>query len=252
MGLNALPEDEDRAKKEEEGAEAEKDRRTEAEKRGQRTEAEKRRLRAEEFRCSPRKLNAEQIRCLSSFPRSQFVLPDSMSWPPIEAGWLDLYSGERGVATVLAKEYGCWSLCFDIAHSETEGLYDAELRTKIERAIALECFLGGGGGPVCSSFSTAITPPVRSRDWPYGREDVSEVMLEKLQRGNNLALWTFKVLELMLSLSLVVWNGEPCNELDVPSPRVGSFDAAVSFIALLAGGLLPLQGAMEEENKIRN
>lgn len=209
MGMNALPEDEDRAKKEEEGAEAEKDRRTEAGKRGQRTEAEKRRLRTEEFGCSPRKLNAEQIRCLSSFSRNQFVLPDSMSWPPTEAGWLDLYSGERGVATVLAKEYGCWSLCFDITHSETEDLYDAELRTKIERAIALECFLGGGGGPVCSSFSTAITPPVRSRDWPYGREDVSEAMLEKLQRGNDLALWTFKVLELMLSLSLVVWMENP-------------------------------------------
>ena len=171
--------------------------------------AGKRRKTEATWTSTSRPLKKEQRDYLATFSKDQFVLPEGASWPPKTAGWLDLYSGERGVADELAKEYGCWSLCFDIEHSAAEDLFDKELRSKIRRAVQLGCFIGGGGGPVCASFSTAITPPVRTRLFPYGRKDVSEAMQEKLRKGNDMALWTFGIIRLFLSLSLVVWMENP-------------------------------------------
>ena len=159
---------------------------------------------------------------IETFNEDQFILPAGVRWPRRQAGWLDLYSGERGVAKELAEEHGCWSLCFDIEHSEEADLFNEELRKKVRHAVQLGCFIGGGGGPVCASFSTAITPPVRTRDLPYGREDVSEAMQEKLRKGNDLALWTFGIIELLLTLSLVVWMENPAMSWMFCLPEWGS------------------------------
>ena len=43
-------------------------------------------------------LSAEAIDALKGFPQKQFVLATGIAWPPTRAGFLDLYSGERGVA----------------------------------------------------------------------------------------------------------------------------------------------------------
>ena len=50
-------------------------------------------------------------------------------------------------------------------------------------------FLGWGAAPVCSSFSVAITPPVRNLDFPFGRPDASERMQVKMEEGNQCASW---------------------------------------------------------------
>jgi len=156
------------------------------------------------------KLSREAAEILQSFPTSQFVLPAGCSWPPQEAGFLDLFSGERGVAKEAAK-YGVWSLCVDLEHGPTEDLGDESLRRQLEKAIRAGCFSGLGGGPVCASFSAAITPPVRSRDHPYGRPDVSANMQAKIAEGNSFALWMFSLLRLGMMLKLAVWLENPAS-----------------------------------------
>ncbi len=146
---------------------------------------------------------------LRSFPESQFVFPPGAERRFNRKGCLDLFSGERGVAMTLAQEFGLWSLCFDIEHSEDEDLTDPALIQKLKDCIAAGCFEIGGGGPVCASFSTAVTPPVRSSAFPYGKPQVSARMREKLELGNKMALTTFMLLELMLACSMQVWLENP-------------------------------------------
>ena len=154
------------------------------------------------------KLSEGAVRALSKFPRSMFVLPKGQQWPPREKGFLDLFSGERGVAHFLAGQ-GCWSLCVDITHGAGEDLSLPGLRADLRRLIELDCFDGMGGGPVCTSFSTAITPPVRSKDEPYGKATASQNMKLKMAEGNEMTLWFFSLIECGLAHGLAVWIENP-------------------------------------------
>lgn len=156
------------------------------------------------------KLSPEAKAALAQFGKDKFVLPEGAAFPPEEAGFLDLFSGERGVAKEAAR-LGVWSLCFDIEHGADEDLGAVTLRRQIEEMVRLGCFMGAGGGPVCSSFSTAVTPPVRSREWPKGKPNVSEKMKEKIAIGNDSALWCFKLLDLALSVGASVWLENPAS-----------------------------------------
>ena len=155
------------------------------------------------------KLSLEAIEALSKFPRSMFVLPKGQQWPPREKGYLDLFSGERGVANYLATQ-GCWSICVDITHGANEDLTLPSLRTDLKDLVEKLCFVGMGGGPVCTSFSTAITPPVRSKDEPYGMSTASDKMKIKMAEGNEMTLWFFSLIDLGLRLGLAVWIENPC------------------------------------------
>ena len=155
------------------------------------------------------RLTAAAKAALGQFPSSQIVPSPGMTWPPERAGFLDLFSGERGVAKALARHHHSWSLCFDIADGPNQDLDDPELRRQISDMIKLGCFIGLGGGPVCSSFSMAVRPPVRSRSEPYGKTDMTENMRQKVLHGNQMALWFFSVLALGLSSGLAVWMENP-------------------------------------------
>ena len=154
------------------------------------------------------RLSLQARRILESFPKDQFVLPTGCSWPPEEPGFLDLFSGERGVAVEAAK-LGVWSLCFDLEHGPAEDLQKEELQRRIEEAVRAGCFSSLGGGPVCSSFSMAITPPVRSAEWPYGKPNLTANMEKKVKEGNASALWMFSLLRLGPELRIQVWLENP-------------------------------------------
>ena len=153
-------------------------------------------------------LSDDAVTALSKFPRSMFVLPKGQQWPPREKGFLDLFSGERGVANFLASQ-GCWSLCVDITHGAGEDLSLPGLRSDLRSLVELDCFVGMGGGPVCTSFSTAITPPVRSKDEPYGKATASQNMKLKMAEGNEMTLWFFSLIECGLAHGLAVWIENP-------------------------------------------
>ena len=99
---------------------------------------------------------------LGSFKTSQVVRQPGLAWPPDAKGYLDLYSGTRGVARALVKKGAAWCLCFDIKDGPDQDLECLELRSRIEWLIRAGAFVGLGAGPDCSSFSIAVTPPVRS------------------------------------------------------------------------------------------
>ena len=154
-------------------------------------------------------LSKEAVSALAEFPASQVVKSKGLAWPPARAGFLDLYSGEKGVARRLGKMGPTWSLCFDLADSPSQDLDDPVLREKIEKLISLGCFVGLGGGPVCASFSMAVRPPVRSAAEPYGISGLSSTMASKVAAGNSMALWFFKLLEMGLERGIAVWIENP-------------------------------------------
>ncbi len=188
---------------------------------------------------------------LSRFSSEQVVFGKSRCWPPRSAGYLDLFSGERGVAVALAKLTGRWVLCFDLLHSPLEDLGDRQLRKELETLVEEGTFLGLGGGPVCKSFSMAVTPPIRSAEFPYGKPEVTERMKVSLEEGNDLALWMFSLLQRGLENDIVVCMvGESQQFLDVPGTCLESPDGSLSIPRLLVSRLLQVWNKMEEENKV--
>ena len=62
-------------------------------------------------------------------------------------------------------------------------------RIRIEFMLDAGCFHGWGGGPVCSSLSSAVRPPCRSKQKPYGLPGLSKEMKKKVRAGNSFARW---------------------------------------------------------------
>ena len=156
-------------------------------------------------------LTARAVELLKKIPRSQFVGLEDPSFSDRRAGFLDLFSGVRGVAEALHKMTGRWILCYDLEHSSREDLDDPGVKAEVEELLMNRCFLGLGGGPVCGSFSMAVTPPVRNCEHPYGVPWASQSMKPKISLGNRFARWMIKLLEIGLSLDLCVWLENPAS-----------------------------------------
>ena len=118
--------------------------------------------------CLPYKALTHKVRrALKSIPTDQFVLHPSFrdlvsafAWG---AGLVDLVLGSRGLAVAI-DEVGAapWFLCWDVKHRCSEDLLNDGIRALIEELLDDGTFNGLSGGPVCSSFSTAIVPAWRS------------------------------------------------------------------------------------------
>ena len=156
-------------------------------------------------------LAAEATAFLKSLPRGQFVLPTGVSAEQAfkYAGHLDLFSGAKGAAKALVQTTGRWVLTFDILHSPTEDLLATGAQRMIQRLLGLDCLLSITAGPVCSSFSRAVRPPVRSRLFPRGLAGITPAMAEKVDVGNNLSQWLAGVIEQALDKKIVVWVENP-------------------------------------------
>ena len=123
-------------------------------------------------------LTCEAQEMLTSFGREQFISHDSV-WPPSQPGFLDLYSGRRGLAR-FAVSYGApWVLCIDVKDGPQCDLLSPEVCKKIEHMLALGVFIFVSAAIIGTSFSRAITPAVRSFEHPDGLAGVSWRMREK-------------------------------------------------------------------------
>ena len=152
---------------------------------------------------------AQQL--LRAVPREQFVFPagcdeDALLKLP---GHLDLFSGSRRAAIALARQTKRWVLCYDILHSANEDLLDPRVQNELDTMLRAGCFLSLTGGPVCSSFSRAVCPPVRSRLHPAGLAHISGNMRIKVEVGNRMADWLAAFCRACLLLHLVVWIENP-------------------------------------------
>ena len=126
----------------------------------------------------------EAVEILSGFNENQFLYNGSCLHVDCK-GSLDLYSGCYGVAKEMLKHGAPWVLTFEIKRSFSEDLLDKNLQHKVLRLIQLKVFGTAFAAPICSSFSVAITPPVRSRRYPRGKPGLRASMRLKVARGNQ-------------------------------------------------------------------
>lgn len=133
-------------------------------------------------------VTAQQL--LSTIPRSQFVLPTGKSWKDVGQlpGHLDLFSGAKGFARSLANTTGRWVLTFDICHDPSENLLDEKVQNLLSQLVAANAFISVSAGPVCSSFSRAVRPAVRSSTEPRGFSNLSASMTTKVREGNQMSV----------------------------------------------------------------
>ena len=123
------------------------------------------------------------------FPHSQFVI--SKKFKTVEEavrsgpGILDLYSGSRGISKACVAVFDAWTLTFDIKHHPSEDLSNLSLQGTLARLIRSGAFRAMVAGPVCASFSTAVTPPCRSFEFPGGVPWCSEKQRLKNELGNS-------------------------------------------------------------------
>eukprot|EP00438_Fugacium_kawagutii_P016872 Skav223762 [mRNA] locus=scaffold521:2192:6754:+ [translate_table: standard] len=150
---------------------------------------------------------------LSLFPAAQFLLPGGGRskdvFSPKRQGFLDLYSGKAGVAKKLCKKYKTWVLTFDFCHGDNQNLLDEKLQTKLLKLMHAGAFWGVGAAPECSSFSRAVSPPVRDRLHPEGLPDISQHMQKKVFQGNQHGKFVLLVLQAAITCSMCYWVENP-------------------------------------------
>ena len=129
-------------------------------------------------------LSQAAVEILTSFPMKQFFLGGGFSSFD-QPGVLDLYSGSFGVAKALIRNGAPWVLSFEWNRSSAENLLDAGVRKRILELIRLGAVKTWGAAPICSSFSVAVTPPVRSKRHPRGLPGLSPMMRSKVRDGNS-------------------------------------------------------------------
>ena len=136
---------------------------------------------------------------LEKFPEDQFIWHQKfgsrrealLSGP----GLLDLFAGSRGISKAFVEASESWSLTFDIKNHPREDLLSAPLQVVILNLLTRKAFCAMASGPVCASFSTAITPPVRSLAYPEGVPWCSDLQKEKNCRGNDMLKFVLKASE---------------------------------------------------------
>ena len=158
---------------------------------------------------------AESASQLCEIPASQFVLASSFRGNLAEAlqfkGALDLYSGKRGVAKQLVKQGVPWVLCYDWEHDPSENLLESSVQDTILALVGTGCFVAIGLAPLCTSFSTAVTPPIRSRVYVEGVPWATANQELSLRHGNQHCRFCVLVIKLGLKKSCVVWLENPDN-----------------------------------------
>ena len=128
-------------------------------------------------------LDAEAVEILKSFAPSQIIWGHGPK-EFLEAGAIDLYSGHGGVARSLIRN-GCpWVITVDWEHGVDQDLLDTCLQQKVLRLIDLKAIRVLGSAIICSSFSKAVTPCVRTKRFPRGVPWMRITMKTKVKQGN--------------------------------------------------------------------
>ena len=132
----------------------------------------------------PSSLSKKALEILRSFSKRQVIFAEGVD-DFLVPGALDLYSGRMGVAKCMAR-CGCpWIVTFDWERDSSEDLLSPTLQGKIKFLIGDGAVSSFGAAPICSSFSVAVTPPVRTSQFPRGRPGLSPGMRLKVQQGNQ-------------------------------------------------------------------
>jgi hypothetical protein len=98
---------------------------------------------------------------------------------------LHMHDVTQALVDYLSLSMKCMEgVTFDLNHGVTFwGDMAPVTRNRIEFMLDAGCFHGWGGGPVCSSLSSAVRPPCRSKDKPYGISNLSRANAEEGAHG---------------------------------------------------------------------
>ena len=161
--------------------------------------------------CGASAIRPAGLAFLKSCKASQFVWPGhrpAASYRPTQPGYLCVYAGKRGVAKAVAKG-GVWALTFDWLSGPEEDLLKPELQDALVSAAEANTFLAVGFAPICSSFSTAITPPIRNNEFPEGLLNLSASFRQKVFQGNQHASFVARFVLVLSGLGIPTWIENP-------------------------------------------
>ena len=134
------------------------------------------------------------------------TLPEVLQQYP---GFLDLYSGARGIPKVMVSSAPCWVLCFDNETDSDQDLLDPTVQRVVLGLLRSGVFRGVGAGMVCSSFSRAVRPSWRSTSHPDGKPNLGEPGLSRVTAGNAHSKFMSEVLAIAVQSQLCYWLENP-------------------------------------------
>lgn len=100
-------------------------------------------------------------------------------------------------------------LTFDWLRSSSENLLNVDLQQTIIKLVVAGWFKSVGMAPICSSFSPAITPAVRSAKRPRGLPRISPAMRVKVSQGNVHADFCIPLVGLCIQLMIAYFIENP-------------------------------------------
>ncbi len=150
---------------------------------------------------------------LLELPSSQFVIGAEFSTveEALEEGpgLLDLFSGQRGFAKALVGRGAPWAVCWDLKHSLLEDVLKPRNMQILRNLLSWGAVRAMAAGPVCASFSTAITPPWRTLQHPRGVPWLNETQTEKIENGHAQLLLVLELCRICLRHSIHFWVENP-------------------------------------------
>ena len=136
------------------------------------------------------------LQLLNGFSKKQFYFHPKSGGRISVKGGLDLYTGRGGVARAMIRKGAPWILSFEILRSASEDLLDPHLQAVLRELLQSDVFGTVMMAPVCSSYSIAVTPPVRSRKYPRGLPGLRLSMRAKVKTGNDHSDFVIIVVEI--------------------------------------------------------
>ena len=153
-------------------------------------------------------LSEEALQLLDALPKSQFFFSPGFKDFTVP-GALDLFSGRCGVAREMIACGAPWILVYDIERGPGQDLLQQEVRDVIRKLLMLGAFSTLGAAPICSSFSVAVTPPVRSSQFPRGLPGLRRNIRVKVQQGNSHNDFVYELVVIAEGMSVYYWIENP-------------------------------------------
>ena len=158
-------------------------------------------------------LSPEALLVIAEIPRARLLVPRAWRrdphWTPQRQGYLDLYSGVKGVAKAIVELGSVWAITFEIHDHPGQDLKDSHNRDLVKRLILTGAVFGLGAAMFSSSLSRAIRPCVRSSHFPTGLPEGLVRMKGKIEEDNDHADWLATMVTLACEKGICFWAEHP-------------------------------------------
>ena len=124
-------------------------------------------------------------------------------------GYLDLFTGQGGVAKQLLRN-GCpFAITYEWMHSAAENLLDEEVRKDVLMLLRSGAISACGSALICKSFSRAVTPPIRNQKYLRGVPWMGKTYKQSVREGNSHADFQRLVIECCEANDVLWWLENP-------------------------------------------